>query len=223
MAAGTGVWGFVLLDRTPDWLPAMRWIVLVGSVVLAVLVALGIHRGGRAVSVIAAGAVLFAVAAPAAYAVETVATAHNGPISTSGPSKGNVFEHPGQGGPAGHGRRGSQLAENAALAEMVTGLPNRWAAAAIGSMGASGLELKTGASIMAIGGFTGGDDSPTLQQFQGYVADHDVRYFIAGESFGPPGRHESGGASEITSWVEKNFTQVKVGDATVYDLSVPKT
>ena len=88
-------------------------------------------------------------------------------------------------------------------------------------MGASGLELKTGASIMAIGGFTGSDDSPTLEQFQRYVADHEVRYFIAGEPFGPPGRHESGTASEITSWVEKNFTPIKVGGTTVYDLSAP--
>ena len=35
MAAATGVWAFILLDRTPDWLPALRWIVLAGSVVVA--------------------------------------------------------------------------------------------------------------------------------------------------------------------------------------------
>ena len=28
-------------------------------------------------------------------------------------------------------------------------------------------------------------------------------------------------ASDITAWVKKNFTPTKVGDATVYDLSVP--
>jgi 4-amino-4-deoxy-L-arabinose transferase-like glycosyltransferase len=220
MSAGTGVWAFVLLDRTPDWLPALRWLVLAGSIVFAVLLAAGAQRGGRVVAVLAAGAVLFAATAPAAYTIETVATVHNGPISTSGPSKGNVFGHS---GPGGHDRPGSRIAENAALVEMVQGLDNRWAAAAIGSMGASGLELKTGASIMAIGGFTGSDDSPTLEQFQRYVADHEVRYFIAGESFGPPGRHEGGAASKITSWVEKNFNPMKVGDTTVYDLSAPRT
>ena len=89
-------------------------------------------------------------------------------------------------------------------------------------MRASGLELKTGASIMAIGGFTGGDDSPTLEQFQALCRRrHEVRYFIAGEPFGPPGRHESGAASEITSWVEQNFTPIDVGGTTVYDLSAP--
>jgi 4-amino-4-deoxy-L-arabinose transferase-like glycosyltransferase len=218
MSAGTGVWAFVLADRTPDWLPVLRWIVLAGSVVLALMLVVGAHRRGRSVAVLAAAAILFAAVAPAAYAVETVATAHNGPISTSGPSKGNALGDP---GPGGHGGPGGRITENAALAEMVQGLDNRWAVAAIGSMGASGLELKTGASIMAIGGFTGSDDSPTLEQFQGYVAGHEVRYFIAGEPFGPPGRHESGAASEITSWVKKNFKPIQVGETTVYDLSAP--
>ncbi len=219
MSAGTGVWAFVLLDRTPDWLPALRWIVLVGSVVVAVMLAVGTHRRGRAVAVLAAAALLFGLLAPAAYAVETVATAHNGPISTSGPSKGNPpFGPPGQGG---HGGPGGGMTDNAALAELVQGLDTRWAAASIGSMGASDLELKTGASIMAIGGFTGGDNSPTLAQFQDYVAKREVRYFIAGERFGPPGHWDDGAAAEITAWVKANFASADVGGVTVYDLTAP--
>ena len=116
----------------------------------------------------------------AAYTVETVATAHNGPMTTSGPAQGSSDS-----GARGHGPGGPQ-ADNPALAELVEGLDNRWAAASVGSFTVSSLELKTGASIMAIGGFTGGDDSPTLAQFQSYVANDEVRYFIAGERFGPP-------------------------------------
>jgi 4-amino-4-deoxy-L-arabinose transferase-like glycosyltransferase len=233
MSAGTGVWAFVLLDRTPDWLPALRWIVLAGSVVTAVLLAVGAHRRGRAVAVLAASAMLFGAAAPAAYAVETVATPHNGPVSTSGPSKGDGFDFgrpgqdgprgsQGQGGPAGPGGPGGRMTDNAALAELVSGLDTRWAAATVGSMGASDLELKTGASVMAIGGFTGSDDSPTLAQFQDYVAKHQVRYFIASERFGPPGHRDSGTAAEITAWVKANFTSADVGGATVYDLGASK-
>ena len=48
MSALTGVWAYFLLDRTPDWLPALRWIVLVGSVVVASMLAVGAHRRGRA-------------------------------------------------------------------------------------------------------------------------------------------------------------------------------
>jgi len=222
-SAATGVWAYFLLDRTPDWLPALRCVVLAGSVVVALMLALGAHRKGQAVAALAAAAILFGVAAPAAYAVETVATAHNGPISTSGPSKGEAFGHPGgQGGPGGPGGPGGRIAENAALVELVQGLDNRWSAATVGSMGASSLELETGASVMAIGGFTGSDNSPTLAQFQGYVADHEVRYFIEGERFGPPGHRESGVASEITAWVKQNYTPIDVGGTTVYDLSAHK-
>ncbi|PRC54562.1 glycosyl transferase, partial [Mycobacterium sp. ITM-2017-0098] len=77
-------------------------------------------------------------------------------------------------------------------------------------------ELQTGASVMAIGGFTGGDNAPTLEQFQTYVADGQVRYFIAGGHRGPGG--DAGVAAEITSWVEQNFTAMDVGGSTVYDL-----
>jgi 4-amino-4-deoxy-L-arabinose transferase-like glycosyltransferase len=89
-------------------------------------------------------------------------------------------------------------------------------------MGVSGLELKTGASIMAIGGFRGGDNSPTLEQFQRYVADHEVRYFIASDDRGGPGRGRSGPAQQITSWVQQHFTAIDVGGTTVYDLSQPR-
>ena len=214
MSAVTGVWAFVLLNRTPEWLPALRWVVLAGSAVAAAMVAVRAHRQGGTTAVLAAGAILFAAGASAAYTVETVATAHNGPMTTSGPAKDLGF------GDRGHGP-GAPQADNPALAELVEGLDNRWAAASVGSFTVSSLELKTGASIMAIGGFTGGDDSPTLAQFQSYVANDDVRYFIAGERFGPP-RHRGGSASEITAWVQRNFTSFHVGDATVYDLRAGK-
>ena len=84
-------------------------------------------------------------------------------------------------------------------------------------MGAGSLELKTGASIMAIGGFSGGDNSPTLEQFQNYVANHEVRYFIASGHEGP-GRRESGAANDIATWVKQNFTPIDIGGTTVYDL-----
>ncbi|PQM49583.1 hypothetical protein C1Y40_00189 [Mycobacterium talmoniae] len=104
---------------------------------------------------------------------------------------------------------------------------NRWAAATIGSHTASSLELDTGKSVMAIGGFSGGDNSPTLAQFQRYVTDHQVRYFIDGDGPGGPGgpghhrRHgdDNGAAAQITVWVKAHFTAQRVGDATVYDLA----
>ena len=47
----------------------------------------------------------------------------------------------------------------------------RWVAAAVGSNNAAGYQLASGEPVMAIGGFNGTDPSPTLAQFQAYVAD----------------------------------------------------
>jgi 4-amino-4-deoxy-L-arabinose transferase-like glycosyltransferase len=227
MAAGTGVWAFILLDRTPDWLPALRWIVLAGSVVVAAIVAVGAHRLGRAVVVLIAAAAIFGLAAPTAFSIYNVAHEHSGPGTMSGPSRDSGFGGPGGGGsgaplggPGGRGPGGAE-ADNAALAQLVDGADSRWAAASVGSMGVSGLELKTGASIMAIGGFTGSDNSPTLAQFQAYVADHQVRYFI-GSDRGGPSHGKSGPGQEITAWVQQTFTPIDVGGTTVYDLSQPR-
>jgi 4-amino-4-deoxy-L-arabinose transferase-like glycosyltransferase len=223
MAAVTGVWAFILLDRTPDWLPALRWIVLAGSVVVAAVVAVGAHRLGRAAVVLATAAALFGLAAPTAFSIYNITHEHNGPGTMSGPSRGFGFGGGGPGGPGGHGGHGrfGSEADNAALAQLLKGADSRWAAASIGSMGVSSLELKTGASLMAIGGFTGSDHSPTLAQFQAYVADHQVRYFIGSNRGGPP-HGRSGPAQEITQWVQQNFSPIDVGGTTVYDLGQPR-
>jgi hypothetical protein len=167
-----------------------------------------------------AAAALFGLAAPTAFSIYNVTQTHSGPGTMSGPSRDGGFDGGGPGSPGGPGGRGPGEAEadNTALAQLLEGAENRWAAAGIGSMGVSGLELKTGASIMAIGGFSGGDNSPTLAQFQSYVADHQVRYFIASDR-GGPGHGKSGPAEEITQWVKQNFTPIDVGGTTVYDLS----
>jgi 4-amino-4-deoxy-L-arabinose transferase-like glycosyltransferase len=213
MSAATGVWAFILLDRTPDWMPALRWIVLAGSLAVASMLAVGAHRLGRATAVLAVGAILFGAGGTAAYTIETAMHAHSGPGAMSGPSRdsgGAPF-----GGPGGRGRPVDS--DNTALAALVADADNRWAAATIGSMTASSLELETGAPVMAIGGFTGSDNSPTLAQFEAYVVDNEIRYFIAGDHRGPGGN--SGSAAEITAWVQQNFTPIDVGGTTVYDLT----
>jgi 4-amino-4-deoxy-L-arabinose transferase-like glycosyltransferase len=221
MAATTGVWAFILLDRTPDFLPALRWIVLAGLVVVAGVLAMGAHRLGRAAAVLVTAAALLGLAAPTAFSIYNVTHAHSGPGTMSGPSRDSAFGGGDPGGPFGGRGPGGGTENNAALAQLLDGADSRWAAAGIGSMGVSGLELKTGASIMAIGGFSGGDNSPTLEEFQRYVADHEVRYFIASDRGGP--RHDSSGpAQEITMWVQQHFTAMDVGGTTVYDLSQPR-
>jgi 4-amino-4-deoxy-L-arabinose transferase-like glycosyltransferase len=94
-----------------------------------------------------------------------------------------------------------------------------WAAAAIGAQNAASYQLATGEAVMAIGGFNGTDPSPTLAEFQQYVTDGEIHYFVAGGSGGGMGGSDSGTSSQITSWVEANFKKVTVGSATFYDLT----
>ncbi|MEU3395644.1 ArnT family glycosyltransferase [Streptomyces filamentosus] len=94
-----------------------------------------------------------------------------------------------------------------------------WAAAAIGAQNAAGYQLATEKPVMAIGGFNGSDPSPTLAQFQRYVAEGRVHYFIGGGGMGGGGM---GGGSGITAWVQENFTSTTVGGTTFYDLTSEK-
>ena len=90
----------------------------------------------------------------------------------------------------------------------------------VDSNNASGYQLATGEPVMAIGGFNGTDPSPTLAQFQQYVAKRKIHYFIGGGTGG--GGSPTGGsaaAQEIAEWVEQNFSATTVGGATVYDLT----
>ena len=83
--------------------------------------------------------------------------------------------------------------------------------------------ILSGLACILIGGFSGGDDSPTLAQFQQYVHDGQVRYFLAREDRGGGGPGGFGGGadsagSQITDWVQANFTFQTVDGITVYDL-----
>ena len=71
---------------------------------------------------------------------------------------------------------------------------------------------------MAIGGFNGSDPAPSLEQFQRYVAEGRIHWFIGG---GGMGRSMGGSAAavEIAAWVAESFTATSVGGATVYDLT----
>ena len=102
----TGVWAFRLLNRTPTWLPALRFLVLVGCVATGLVIAVVPRLRGRMAAVAAAVAVVAAGAGPAAYAVDTIATPHAGAIPSAGPTVAGTFGPGGFGGGGGFGRPG---------------------------------------------------------------------------------------------------------------------
>ena len=97
-----------------------------------------------------------------------------------------------------------------------------WVAAAVGSNAAAGYQLATEEPVMAIGGFNGSDPSPTLAEFQQYVADGDIHWFIGGSGLGPSAGG-SDASGEIAAWVAANFDAQTVDGVTVYDLSTGAT
>ncbi|PWI41259.1 glycosyl transferase [Streptomyces sp. ICBB 8177] len=89
-------WAFALLGRTPDWLPWLRWAVLL----LGFAAALGLAFTGRiAMRVLTVtavtGGLVATLAGPAAYAVDTVTSGHTGSLPSAGPAQA--------GGPGGMG------------------------------------------------------------------------------------------------------------------------
>jgi hypothetical protein len=114
---------------------------------------------------------------------------------------------------------GSASTSSALVTLLKSDTTHRWVAATIGAQNAAPLELASGRSVIAIGGFSGSDPAPTLAQFQALVAKGEVHYLIAGGGIGGAGG--SGSASQITSWVSSHFTSKTVGGQTIYDLTKP--
>jgi len=287
-------WSFHLLGRSADFLPWLRWVVLIAGGVAALGLLAALRLPAR-IALATAGLALVAVlAGPAAYAVQTASEPHTGSIPSAGPaSQGGGFG--GRGGPGGGGGRGQRggngpgfpgggfpgggfpagtapggtapggtaqggttgtapggpaqggaapggtvqpqgggmrgmggLLDAATVSDQMKSLLDTnadqytWVAAAVGSQSASGYQLATGDPVMAIGGFNGSDPSPTLAQFQQYVTDGKIHYFIGGGMGGGRGGTGSGGSnysSQISEWVAANFTSQTVDGVTLYDLS----
>jgi hypothetical protein len=98
-------------------------------------------------------------------------------------------------------------------------------AATSGSDSASGYQLATGDPVMAIGGFNGTDPAPTLAEFEQFVRDGDIHYYIAGSGLaafvGFGATSGSSDATQIAAWVRTHYTARTIDGITVYDLTRP--
>ncbi|WP_405628736.1 glycosyltransferase family 39 protein [Streptomyces sp. NBC_00016] len=101
-------WSYVLLNRTSDYLPWLKWLVLIGGLAAA----LGLTFAGRinrrlALAAASVGLVA-ALAGPTAYTISTLQEGHTGSIVTAGPSGASMMGGggPGGGGGGGGGRGG---------------------------------------------------------------------------------------------------------------------
>lgn len=97
-----------------------------------------------------------------------------------------------------------------------------WIVAMTGANAAGPVELATGKPVMAMGGFSGSDPTPTVSQLQSLIRAGRLRYVMAGDRGGFGG----GGslASARTSWVTRHCAPVRIGSsasgpASLYDCS----
>ncbi|MER5559151.1 glycosyltransferase family 39 protein [Streptomyces sp. NPDC002506] len=100
VVAATAIWSYVLLGRTPDYLPWLRWAVLIGGLAAGLGLALAGRLDRRAALGVAGLGLAASLAGPAAYAVSTLDTGHTGSIVTAGPAGAS------RGGPGGGGGGG---------------------------------------------------------------------------------------------------------------------
>ncbi len=195
LAAGTASWVWVMLDWTPEFLPWLQWVVVAAATVafVALLVRPAARRIGGAILVLTLA--LTALAAPAAFAARAVAEGGQGRTPVVDPAPNTP---------------------DAQLVAMLRSTSRRWSAATIGARSSAALTLASDTAVMGIGGFSGGDPAPTLEEFRAHVAAREVRWFVDDGA----GAQQSGpdSNSEIVSWVRENFESTTVGGRTVYDL-----
>ncbi len=267
--AGSAMWAFVLLDRSPAFAPWLRYAVLVAGVVAALVLAWA-QLAPRVLTAVTVLAALFAVlAGPMGYALVTAGTDYHGAIVTAGPrvtgsfmarvgrsvpagpgpmpppagtTSASAVPGPAQNGPVGVGpvprgatgptlRPGTERVfagggllestqpDGAVVAALQQDASSySWVLATVGANNAAGYQLASGEPVLPIGGFNGSDPFPTLAQFQQYVADGRIHYFVRG-IIGGTADGGSDVAAQITAWVRDTFEPTTIGGVPMYDLS----
>ncbi|WP_101951276.1 glycosyltransferase family 39 protein [Mycobacterium sp. 3519A] len=207
LLGGTGIWGWYVLGRNADWLPALRWIILVLAVGAAACL-----LGQRFTTAALGVGVVAALAGPAVYAIVTIGQPHEGGGPTVGPADKDPQMH----------FWFAQGADNPDLTALLKNTNTEWSAAVLRSSVAANLELSSDTAVMAIGGFIGSDPVPTLSEFKDDVAKHKVAYYVVLNNRGHGPGWGNRGHADIGNWVAATFRPINIGDATVYDLSAPK-
>ena len=235
-----------LLERTPEFVPGLGLAAMAVATAAAVVVALPARALRARLSAVALGLGLAALlAGPIAYAADTMSTAYGGGDPAAGPAVvgsgfgggngaapvgGNVFfgrngAAPGLPpgiGAGGNARPGGGAGPgenvNDALVDYLVANQGQatWLVAADSANQAAAIQLASGKPVMAMGGFSGSDPAPTLEQLQAYVRSGQLRFVIG--SGGPGGGGRVGTeASQRATWLAHACSAINVGGTTLYD------
>jgi 4-amino-4-deoxy-L-arabinose transferase-like glycosyltransferase len=209
----TGLWGWWILGRNGGWLPPLRWAILAVTVAATATLLRSLpsetRRQWAAVSLVVG--LIASLAGQTAYTIATIGQSHGMGGGWVGPASAAPPNGPGW----------SHDVDNPQLQDMLRATTTEWSAAIKRSAPAAALELSTQTAVMAVGGFLGIDPVPTLNQFQGYVAHHQIGYYIVPDPNNDDFPVDRDAHTDITNWVAQNFMSTKVGSDTVYDLRAP--
>ena len=248
MIAFSGVWAFVLLGENSGWMPWLRWVLLAGAVLSAVVLVVGsVLKLRRVVAVAVLAGTLFGLGGSAAYAIATASVAHGGSIPSVGSSSSSSMG--GGGGPGGGtpptgagapptgSRPGST--ETVTTDASTTGTASMDAAATGAASSASLDTLLAASTARWAAAVNGSQSAATLElgsgtavmAIGGWSGDPtptlaQFRAWVKAGDIGyyvvtrqGGGGSSSSSASAIQAWVAANFTATTVGGSTVYDLS----
>jgi 4-amino-4-deoxy-L-arabinose transferase-like glycosyltransferase len=225
-----------LLDRTPDFAPALRTLIPAAAVV-AVLASLALRAPARlarrATAVAAVAAVVALAAGPTSYSVANLSRSLNGNNVIAGPATttGGMGAGPGGGGgapamrggggPPGNARGGGGGSISSSVIAYLEANQGsaKYLLAASGSQTTASIIIATGKPVVTIGGFSGNDPAPTVSQLAAMVARGELKYvLISSGNGGGPG----GASNALTTWVKAHgtaVTAVSVGSGTLYKVS----
>jgi len=85
----------------------------------------------------------------------------------------------------------------------------RFVLATASAQEAAPIIIATGLPVMSLGGYSGDDQTLTVEQFQADVATGEVRYVLVG-GFGAGGGY-FGGANEVIRWARRTCAPVSLG------------
>lgn len=239
---GTAAWAVALLGRETGFVPWLRWVIPVLAVVAVAVLCTGRSRTvGLSLSAVAA------LAGPLAFGIDTVGHGLHGGLPLAGPTglHNDLFRTMRTAMKEAEGHKESKATP--ALAAILKDAPKdddhntethptpeimnllerdadqfTWMAAAVRSNTAAPYQLTAQRPVMPVGGFTGRDPSPSLDQFRDQVARHQIHYFVVEEINDPVDATEPPlESTKITEWVERTFTPQGLNGIAVFDLTAP--
>jgi 4-amino-4-deoxy-L-arabinose transferase-like glycosyltransferase len=221
----------VILLRRIDSLTALRIIVPVALVAAAVAVLATLRaRSGLAKPGALILGTIAALIGPAAWSVSALSHPSSGTFPEARPvslesNAGGTRGPGGAGDPGGAGGPGAGL-DNATLTWLQSQrTTEKWIVSVSGSMSAS-QPIIDGYSVMASGGFSGGDPALTQTRLADLVRNGELRFVQAGGGFGggaPGGRAGGGGTNGVTNIAASVCTAVPAtnwggtGASSIYD------